>query len=70
MTKTVRPDGGPHEAKLLMLDSTKIRTRVGWKPVWDIREAVKRTAAWSKAYADGKDMRQFTRSEIGEYFHV
>ena len=70
VTKTVRPDGGPHEAKLLMLDSSKIRTKVGWKPVWDIREAVRRAAAWSKAYADGKDMRQFTRSEIGEYFHV
>lgn len=36
----------PHEAHLLTLDSSKAVSRLEWEPVWNAREAVRRTAAW------------------------
>ncbi len=63
-------DGGPHEAGLLMLDSSKIRETLGWNPRWNIREAVAKTVQWSKQYVSGADMNAETEREIGEYFNV
>lgn len=60
-------DGGPHEAGLLLLDSTKIRETLGWKPVWHIGEAVQKAALWYRIYADGGDMAACTESQIREY---
>ena len=40
----------PHEALRLSLDSTKAREQLGWAPVWDGEEAVRRTAAWYREY--------------------
>ncbi len=40
----------PHEALRLSLDSTKSREQLGWAPVWDGDEAVRRTAAWYREY--------------------
>lgn len=51
-----RHDGGPHEANFLKLDCSKLRHTFGWKPRWHIREALRETVAWSKAYLEGEDM--------------
>lgn len=40
----------PHEANLLMLDITKARTRLGWKPRLTTREAIDLTVEWYKQY--------------------
>jgi len=42
----------PHEAALLNLDSTKARTRLQWKPVWSLDEAIQHTAHWYLAWSD------------------
>ena len=62
-------DDGPHEAGLLMLDSSKLRQKLGWKSRWNIRNAVEETVAWSKAYASGKDMKEETDRQIWSYFN-
>jgi CDP-glucose 4,6-dehydratase len=41
---------GPHETRMLKLDSNKARQRLGWRPVWDWAEAVERTALWYRRY--------------------
>jgi CDP-glucose 4,6-dehydratase len=41
-----------HEARLLQLDSTKSRERLGWAPVWDAPTAIGRTAAWYRSFTD------------------
>ena len=69
-SSVVRPDGGPHEAGLLLLDSTKIKTKLGWKGRWNIREAVFRTVEWFKAVDAGEDARVCTDRQIREYFDV
>ncbi len=44
---------GPHEARLLMLDCSKARHRLGWKPVWNIDETIRRTVDWYRQYIEG-----------------
>ncbi len=45
----------PHEAKLLRLDISKARSRLGWRPKWRLETAVTETARWYLAALDGKD---------------
>lgn len=41
---------GPHEAKLLTLDSTKARQQLNWRPVWKSSTTFAKTARWYKSY--------------------
>lgn len=56
-----------HEANFLKLDNTKIKTRLGWLPVWDIDTAVEKTVEWTKSYINGNDVRHVMRNQIEEY---
>jgi CDP-glucose 4,6-dehydratase len=67
----VTPDpSGPQETKVLKLDSTKARERLGWRPVWDWAEAVERTALWYRRYHEQgavrsrEDLAQYTRDAL------
>lgn len=45
----------PHEAGLLYLDSSKAREWLGWRPVWQLDDALDATVDWYRAYlASGK----------------
>lgn len=63
----VQGDGGPHEANLLKLDCTKLKTTFDWKPVWNIEQAVAETTEWYYRCAEGEDMRSFTTEQIERY---
>lgn len=54
----------PHEAHCLKLDCAKARTRLGWKPRWNLEEALAKTVEWYQADAD---WRQATLSQIAEF---
>lgn len=60
--------GGPHEANFLKLDCSRIRSVFGWKPRWNVKEAIEHTVKWYQAYLDGVDMKAFTDEQIGEFF--
>ncbi len=45
-----RQDHGPEEAGLLRLDCSKLRRTFGWRPVWNLSEAMDRTAEWYSVY--------------------
>lgn len=61
-------DSALHEAHYLMLDSTKARMLLGWKPVWNIDQTLSETVKWYKAFLNKKmDMRSFTLEQI-QYF--
>lgn len=62
-----RHDGGPHEANFLKLDCSKLKKTFGWQPRWHIREALKLTVDWSRAYLEGEDMLAVTDRQIREY---
>ena len=61
---------GPHEATLLKLDCSKLKKTFGWKPMWNITEAVIRAVEWSKAWAKGSDVAALTDTEIEEYIQA
>lgn len=48
--RTERDMGGPHEADYLRLDTGLVKKTFGWKPRWNISEAVKRTVEWTKEW--------------------
>lgn len=55
----------PHEAGLLMLDSTKAKNELGWKPGFNSKSAVSYTMQWYKSYS--ADPKGFTLSQVNEY---
>jgi CDP-glucose 4,6-dehydratase len=59
-------DQGPHEAGLLLLDISKAKEELGFRPVWNSAEAIRRTIRWYKN-ADVPD-REKCRAQILEYF--
>ena len=59
--------GGPHEAGLLMLDCTKLKSRLGWKPRYDMQQAVEESVRWYKAYAQDGDIPAVMDAQIAEF---
>ncbi len=56
----------PHEARLLALDITKAMSRLAWKPVWSVQEALKMTVAWYLQYQQG-DGYQLNQAHLQAY---
>ena len=54
----------PHEANFLKLDTSLIKQKLGWRPVWNIEEAVARTVEWTKAWLGGEN---FMERQIRRY---
>lgn len=47
----IEPDpAAPHEAGLLLLDSTKAQARLGWESLVPFTDAVRMTASWYRRY--------------------
>lgn len=61
--KTVQP----HEANLLKLDISKVKTYLKWHPVYDVDKAIDRTIQWYKAYYENENMYEYTLRQIEEY---
>ncbi|MBO4410961.1 MAG: CDP-glucose 4,6-dehydratase, partial [Lachnospiraceae bacterium] len=59
-------DGGPHEAGLLKLDSSKIESVFGWKPRLTAAEAVQLVVAFEKAADQKTELETQIRSYFGE----
>ncbi|MCU0641425.1 MAG: CDP-glucose 4,6-dehydratase [Candidatus Margulisbacteria bacterium] len=57
----------PHEAHYLQLDSAKSRRLLGWRPKWDLDEAIDRVVEWTRAYQQKADLREVCRRQIEEY---
>ena len=63
-----RFEGGPHEARFLKLDCSRIRQVFGWKPRYTVKEAVEKTVQWSKAYLQGEEMLPVMDRQIREFY--
>jgi CDP-glucose 4,6-dehydratase len=44
-----------HEAAIPRVDSTRARTRLGWRPPWDLAAAIDMTVEWHLAHRDGRE---------------
>ena len=61
------PGPHPHEAHFLALDSTKARERLGWRPTWNLDDALAGIVAWYGALRDGEDMQAVTLEQIAAF---
>lgn len=58
------------ESKLLKLNSYKSNKRLNWKNTWGMKKSIKETAKWYKQYIfSKKKLREFTSSQIKQYFY-
>ena len=57
----------PHEAGLLKLDCTLAKETFGWKPRWDIGEAVEQTISFYRIWLVGGDVGGEMEQEIVDY---
>ena len=61
---------GPHEARFLKLDCSKLKTVLGWKPRWTIKTAIAKTVDWAKAWRNGEDMEKLMTGQIEDFLSV
>ena len=57
----------PHEEDLLKLDSTRARLELGWAPRWSLAEALDRTMSWHRAWRQGVDPLELSKSQLADY---
>lgn len=67
---TTEKNKGPYEACFLMLDTTKIKEVLGWKPLISINKAVEMTAEWTKAYINKENYNEVMDKQIKEYIKL
>lgn len=60
-------DGGPHEANFLKLDCSKLKATFGWRPHWNLENAVDKVVEWTKCYIEGGNIRNCMDREIEEF---
>jgi CDP-glucose 4,6-dehydratase len=54
----------PREAPQLRLDSSKARTRLGWKPRWELEHGLDRVVEWYRAFEADEDLRELSLAQI------
>ena len=60
----------PHEDPYMILDSTKARVKLDWKPLLDLRTSLSWIVTWVKRLQAGADMRSVTESQIRSYMNI
>jgi CDP-glucose 4,6-dehydratase len=54
----------PHEARYLKLDSSRARTRLGWRPLVALDATLESIVEWYRALGEDADMREVTLGQI------
>ncbi len=62
-----KADNGPHEAKFLKLDTSKIRNDLKWNPIWSVEKAIDKTVEWSKCFLENADLVAITIKQYYDY---
>lgn len=62
-------DGGPHEARFLKLDCSKLKSVFGWKATWHIKEAVEKTVEWTRVYLENGNVSEIMDKQIEEFMN-
>jgi CDP-glucose 4,6-dehydratase len=57
----------PHEAHYLKLDSTKARTYLGWRPIWNLDRALDLIVEWANIYREKGNIMDICIKQIEDY---
>lgn len=60
-------DGGPHEANLLKLDCSKIKSVFNWRPTWSVDKTIEKTVEWVMVYQENGDISTLMDRQISEF---
>jgi len=60
-------NSNPHEAGFLKLDILKAKSKLGWKPVWELSYTLEKIIAWHQAWLNKENMQAACLAEIEEY---
>lgn len=60
-------DGGPHEANLLKLDCSRLRSVFGWQPKWNVNVAIEKVVEWSVVYLAQDDVVTCMEKQIRDF---
>jgi CDP-glucose 4,6-dehydratase len=63
----ITPDQEKHEASLLMLDCSKARCCLNWKPIWTLEQGIERTICWYRDFYENHQLR--TNEQIEEFLN-
>lgn len=58
---------GVHEANFLKVDCSKLKKKIHWRPVWNVKKAIEKTVEWSVAYQNGDDIFACMERQIKEF---
>ena len=58
-----------HEARLLKLDITKAKTKLGWRPNWNLEKTLKNIVNWHKKWINNENMRLVCSDEINSFMY-
>ena len=64
-----RCEGGVHEATLLKLDCSKLKSTFGWTPGWNVETAVEMVVEWSKCWRGGGDVSGCMDDQLRQFIH-
>ena len=53
-----------HEANILKLDSSLMKSTFGWNPKWDMQTAIEKTVEWERSRISSEDISSITNSQI------
>lgn len=65
--KNISEKNAPHEAGLLKLNCTKLKSVFDWQPVWNIEKSVEMICRFSKKLINNENIPQEMYNEIEEY---
>jgi CDP-glucose 4,6-dehydratase len=57
-----------YESKILMLNSTKSKDTLNWKPKYNLKESIKLISFWHKQFLAKKDILNVSQQQIMNYF--
>ena len=60
-------ENAPHEAGQLRLDVSKAAAELGWRPRWNLEQALAATVAWQKDFLEGAEARSLCLGQIEQF---
>ena len=66
---SLEEQNAPFEASALSLDCTKIKTALGWQPVWTLADAVNAAVEWYQIWYGNGDCVKEMEEQIKAYFY-
>jgi CDP-glucose 4,6-dehydratase len=64
------PNPGPPESTFLKLDASKAKAHLGWRPKLDLPTTLRWIVDWTRAYQQGRDIREVSIADIERYMAI